>query len=135
MSDHIRDRIAKIITEGAHRDYFGYGRTDQILREFAVLHRSEETIEDLEGGVLSCGSGRAACVIRDGADPRVLRNFAANAIALAEYMEGQEAKNNTRNKRRDELAAEFSGCGQSFGSVSKIAKKAIDRIIELEAAL
>lgn len=132
MSDLIRDRIAAIIGEP-----FGPGSAQRaakkVLHEFNVGHRSEETIED-RGGYFICGSGPGECGARPSDNPNWLRNHAANALALADYIELVEREQNTRNKRRDEVAGEFSAV-KTYGGQLPYTQKLIDRIIDLEQNL
>lgn len=63
----------------------------------------------------------------------IKRNEEQEAAKVAEA-EAVKAKEEANAKRRDELALEFWGYGCSYSNRSSYAKKAIDRIIELEAA-
>ena len=140
----VRDRLVKIILDNTGKGAnvaMCADRVDrdaaagQILREFAVLHRSEETIRTMDNGNLECGSGDSIIGAVDGDEPSTLRNLAANAIALAEYLESAQGREAQRDKRRDAVAAEFATAPMGYNQLSRIAKRAIDRIIELEAAL
>ena len=87
-------------------------------------------------GVLECGDGTEYANALASSDPTILRNRAANHIALAEYIESKAAREADAEKklqeRRDALATEFSMGAYSYEVITPMVKFAIDRIIELE---
>lgn len=134
-TESIKARIVQVISQigTALED-----DADQILREFAVLHRSEETIVTKDDGYLECGSGDSIIGAVAGDNPKTLLNIAANAIALAEYLEGEVGRKAALTKRRDELAESLQSdilviYRRSYEGLPTVTKRAIDRIIELES--
>lgn len=139
MSDTSKtaERIADIIgaglpTELAHKD------ATQILEEFIVIPRRDlpKVTNDGCWGDIKVGD-RGVSFSKD-ATAELMRINVLENIAVWHHLESAEfaetLKTNNRNKRRDELASElFTPQGvRIYGHLSSGAKRAVDRIIELE---
>lgn len=139
-AESIKARIVQLISQlgTAFED-----DADQILAEYVVIPRAELP-EVVEGGG---SNGFCTALAQEFYQPQLAfhpadgdipgewnRKIAYANIAVAEAVDARIAADaNTRNKRRDELAAEFSFGAYAYGNSSPAMRSAIDRIIELEA--
>lgn len=112
------------------------GIMSNILAEFVVIPRSE--LPEVKAYPSYLHVDGQAFSSRD--TPNEHRRAALNCLAIAEHFDAQAATDAKRNARRDELAVELAGGLKSYGEhrvyggLSTVAKRAIDRIIELEEA-
>lgn len=119
----------------------------RFLERNIVIPSSEpadgEVIEEAtpNGIVVKAGSGPEYVSAYIHANPNWLRNRAVNLLNVADYLEGRDAILAAKeaeakaawNKRRDELAAEFTAVNSYSGQLP-YTQDLINRIIELEGA-
>lgn len=134
-----RHRVAQIV---ANQSLGHVNRADAILDQFVVIPRSElpEVTTDTHWGDIKVASG---LTFAKGVTAELMQRNALATIAIWQYVEGRTAETEAaevkRNARRDELAVDLAEGLKSYGEhriyagLSTVAKRAIDRIIELEA--
>ena len=139
--EHVERLI--VVAGGAMAVYIPNADVPTVAAELLKAAGQEATILPKTGDIVRertdkfiIGFGQLEASVPRGVNPELVRVWAANYIALAEYIES-EAQRETEaatklQERRDALVQSFASGGGFFYAAGTVLGKAIDRIIELE---